>query len=250
MFSLNLLVLDYPLGNDLNNIFVSDSNINYEVVYYSSQDADFQNQMLIYLEEHKDSYNLITTNQIISNLTPTRLNQILTSLIQNNENDSFLFDICYISKWLDKCVTFTNQYNLEPEGITLVRTQGAKGFDTLLFSPRGTTTFTNRHSSIELNINDYIVKDIQSNILVAISFTASLLNYDPLKAETLNDYVRTVACESVKQTSPDTVSTMYLVYFIIIVIIVLVLAYLLFKLGPFLSSSIDEYKFFDNPLYV
>lgn len=186
----------------------------------------------------------------MSNISIDTFNSYLETIINNNQNGEYTFDICYVSKWLDNCFSYSDQYNLDDLGTTLVKTTGPKGFETLLFSPSGTSKFLSRHiPPFTLPLNEYLLQDINEDYLTAITFSQSLLVYNPLNAKTVNDYVRTATCQNIPINSNDQqTSNLYFFYFILIIIIVFILAWLIFKLSPFLRSSMDDYPFLDNPI--
>lgn len=251
---ISVLVLAQNSSSDyglIKKIFVSDSNLTYTFYIVNNVTDGMSDQILNFLNEHS-GYCIVTTNNIISTTTPEALNSYLYTIINNNENNVYVFDICYISKWLDSCFTYSNQFNLDDRGTTLVRTTGPKGFESLLFSPRGVATFVSRHSSpLNLSFNEYLTQDISRNALTAITFISSPVVYNPVNATSVTDYARTTECQNIPPTTNNQdISNMYLYYFILIIVIIFIAAWILFKLAPTLNASIDNYPIFDNPLYI
>lgn len=260
MTHVNVLVLSYNQGSEygmVKNIFNNDSNINYDFVAINPIGNDqLTDSISLFLMDHSDEYCIVTTNNIISTTTPTTLNHYLNIIISNNKTQDtpgvYEFDVCYISKWLDNCFSYSNQYNLDDNGTTLVRTIGPQGFETMLFAPSGISIFLSRHKApYLLSLNEYLLQDIKSNAIISVTFTQSPVVYDPLKATSINDYVRTVSCQNTPPIAQNSeISNLYFFYFILVIIIVFVTAWLIFKLTPALNSSIDDYTFLSNPLAI
>lgn len=260
--SINVIILTYntnSIDGLVKNLLQSESStITYNFSYIDPHQNSGNNNSYIndkirdFLIAHSSEYTLITSNNVISNSSPTDIRNILYETIINNNNGNYIFDVCYVSKWLDNCLTYNNQFELNNTGTTLVRTSGPKGFETILFSPRGAVTFTQRHtSSLPEAFNSYLVQDNEANALITITFIQSPIMYNPLKAMSVSDYIRTTECESVSlNTSNSEISNLYIFYFVLVIIIVFLLAWLFFKLGPTLSSSMDDYPFLRNPLAV
>lgn len=255
MTQINLLVLNYSQGNDISKIFVSDSDIVY-TTHYLDPDANITKNLLQFINQHQTEYTFITSNKIISNLQGSLFNSYIKQLILNNDGNQYLFGVCYVSKWMDKCLTYGSQFQLSDTGTTVVRTQGPKGFTTILISPAGATALSKYLATIDSNpimpiFNDLISRDILANKITAISFTESLISYDPLKATSSSDFIQTTECESSEKTiDSNSVGNIYLMWFFLLVMLILVLAFFIFKFSPFFNSSLDEYPVMTNKIFV
>lgn len=209
--------------------------------------------ILQFLQNNLDKYCIITTNNIISNILPDTLNEYINLVITNNINRTYNFDVCYISKWLDNCLSYTSQFNLDDRGTTLVRTSGPQGYETVLLTPAAIAKILNTHpvDSSPLSFNEYLLQDINSNLLVSITFTQSPVVYNPLLATSINDYARTIQCQYIPiKNQEQEISNLYFFYFVLVILIVFIFAWMLFKLSPVLNSKLDDYPIFNNPLAV
>lgn len=242
MTQINLIVLNYSHGNDINKIFVSDDDIIYTRINLEP-DSNLTKNLLEFINLHQTEYTIITSNKIISNLYGSLFNSYIKQLIIKNDANEYLFGVCYISKWMDKCLTYGSQYQLSDTGTTVVRTQGPKGFNTLLISPAGSVALSQYLPTIDLNpikpiFNELVLRDILANKITAISFTDSLTSYDPLKATSNSDFIQTTECESIEKIATmNNINNFYLMWFFLIVISILVLSFFIFKFTPFFNYT-------------
>ena len=262
--NIHVLVLSYNQGSEyglVKNIFKSDSNLEYDFVSINPTNSDSITDLIsLFLSDHSEDYCIITTNNIISSAqpssNPTSLNYYLNLIISNNKTlnspGRYEFDICYISKWLDNCFSYSNQFSLDDNGTTLVRTPGPQGFETLLFAPSGISIFLSRHQApFSLSLNEYLLQDINANAIISVTFTQSPVVFDPLKATSVNDYAKTISCQNTPPiTQSSDVSNLYFFYFILVILIIFIAAWLVFRFAPFINSSLDDYSLFSNPLAV
>lgn len=237
MSQINLLILNYTQGSDLSNIFVSNSEINY-TFYDFDVNKNLTSNLIDFLKQHQNEYNIVTSNKVTSNLNKDLFNYYLSKIIQNNNDNVYLFGVCYISKWLDKCLTYGSQFQLANTGTTVVRTQGPRGFNTILISPEGSSALGKHTVKENISLNSLILEDIAAGRTTAIAFTESLISYDPLKASSVSDLVQTNECEVYQKSTVVNNNTSYLVWFIILIVILFVVVMLMFRLTPYLNYQL------------
>jgi hypothetical protein len=154
-----------------------------------------------------NGYVLIIKDNSIINVTSQNLAELIVTACQNET-----WQLCYLSKWLDRCDLHRNKISPPGSTIFLVKTRLPHGCQAILFSPEGRDIVLkekkmkngqdfNVTTSLSASLNQAIDRGyIDANCFIPnlISYD---LTYDLTSIQQTNDYYKCQECRR-----PDTVS--------------------------------------------
>lgn len=150
-----------------------------------------------------DNYVLIIKDNSTTNVSPVNLAEILMAACQNKT-----WQLCYLTKWQDRCDLYTDKVKLGTTASILAKTYSPHGCQAILFSPEGRNIVLNEHkmkngenfrvtSSLDTSLN-YAIKE---GHLDATCIIPNLVTYDITTIRKDADYAKCQECSLLEQPS-------------------------------------------------
>jgi hypothetical protein len=188
-------------------------------------------------KNHPDSYVIIVKDTSTSEASPDRIADIVTAATSSGD-----WDVCYLSKWHDRCDLYSNKRPITGTSTTIAKTSSPHGLQAVIFSPAGRDMVLGRHplrdgSTFPTNqrISAALHNAIMNGQIEATCTVPNLISYDPLVATKDADFAKTQECEipngpnSGRNSLQQNGSSSNWLWWLIIIILVLLLLYVLYR---------------------
>jgi hypothetical protein len=193
------------------------------------------------LESLKDSYRnspsdytIVIKDTSISLANAETMADIVSTVINSGE-----FDICYLSKWHDRCDLYTNKTPIEGTNALIAKTQSPLGVQALLFSPSGrdiilrnkpmkNSKFFEMKANTDLGY--HLNQETLKNNINSICIVPNLISFDVTEAKSNADYAKSQECESPDNLEQSNIGTSGWIYTILIIIILIIVIWGIWKL--------------------
>ena len=166
------------------------------------------------------------------------------------------WDLCYLSKWLDRCDLYTGSKKIAGLNANLVRTSSPHGLQAVVFSPRGkqvilglSKMINDKYFDPENSLSDSLNKEIEKGAIIALAVTPNVFHYDVTTAKEVSDLAKTSECRKPSVTGAvedgESPGTGPLFWFIATIIIVILVLWSLYHLGS--SGGVEKTESPPNP---
>ncbi len=162
------------------------------------------------------------------------------------------WDLCYLSKWLDRCDLYTGSKKIAGLNANLVRTSSPHGLQAVVFSPRGKQVILGLSKMINReffdlggSLSDNLNKEIEKGAIIALAVTPNVFHYDVTTAREVSDLAKTSECRKPSATAveeDESPGTGPLFWFIATIIIVILVLWSLYHLGTSGTSEVENPK--------
>lgn len=234
-----------------------------EKIHFKLNDTcDHDYQLLIHSfglaskKSHYDNmYIILCKNTAVSSSTSQNILDVLEFVIHENKNHKNVFDLFYLSKWLDRCDQYTNIKEIN-NGLKVINTNSPNGFHCVMFSPLGRKKFLRSYHPDKHPIADRTLAQVLNSRIgykddkhegtfIALSTTPTLLNYDVIDGRgDPKNTLKTSECRDThiptKPTVGKVTSNMGFFWFIIITILIVLAAWCLIRFGFYYSNKYDD----------
>lgn len=116
--------------------------------------------------------------------------------------DVYNWDICYLTKWLDRCDLHENRQNIPGESASLAQSKSPHGIQALMFSPSGRDILIGKKSmrngvmfptisrSLDVELNDVIEK----NHMIAYCVNPNVFTFNTSHIKSITDLAKLSEC--------------------------------------------------------
>jgi hypothetical protein len=261
--SLPVKVYIYKDGNgDFNNSKFLFKEFYKKYIDYKCREYDYDYEIVINSfnlaskkENYENTYIIICKSSSVSACTSETISEIIEKVINENENCDNIFDIFYLSKWLDRCDQYTNIREMD-SGLKIVNTYSPNGIQCIMFSPQGREKFLKLYDPEEnpiygiklshvlnLRIDQSGEKNVDINsdeVFIAITTTPSLINYDIVNCKgKKSNNLKLCECRDIPNPAkPEPgVTTSHMAFFWLIIIIIFVILITIVTVKYFLDKN-------------
>lgn len=188
-------------------------------------------------KNHPDSYVIVVKDTSTSEASPDRVADIVTAATSSGD-----WDVCYLSKWHDRCDLYSHKHPINGTSTTIAKTSSPHGLQAVIFSPAGRDMVLGRHPLRDGSTfpqNQRIASALHDAILQgkieATCTVPNLISFDPLAATKSSDYIKTQECEippvneEGKNSLQQTTTSYSWLWWILLVVAILVILYLLYR---------------------
>lgn len=188
LFSLNVIAISPPSNmTPEKNMSVKDLIESYRI-QWCLKDAK---------NRYPKNHVIVAKDSSISDASPNRIADVVSAATNNGQ-----WDVCYLSKWMDRCDLYSNKKPINGTMTTLTKTVSPHGLQAIILSPKGREVilgnqpmkngemFDLLEAPLSQNLNEKIV----SGNLEATATVPNLLTYDITFANKSSDYLKTHEC--------------------------------------------------------
>ena len=195
-------------------------------------------------KKYPDRYTLILKDTSVTTTSPDSLEKIIRATI-----DIGGWDICYLTRWLDRCDLYRNAVTVDNQMSVIVKTLSPNGTQALLFSPKGKQITIGQRkmnngkyfTPINIPLDTKFNEEIQSGNMSALCTTPNQFEFDVFQARSTTDLAKLSDCRRPENnTNGKESSALPFVWFAVIVIIVIIIAWALYILGPSNHVTLDN----------
>lgn len=177
--------------------------------------------------QYPDKYVLIVKDTSVSNSSPERIADIISSAIVAGG-----WDVFYLCRWQDRCDLYTDKRPISGMTTLLAKTVSPHGTQALLFSPHGRDVVLGRlpmSDNTTFNIGSKPLGNQLNNAIAKGSLSAqcavpNLIEYDVTAAKSASDYRKLAECAltGLKSNLQQTSNASWIWVIIIILIVLLI----------------------------
>jgi hypothetical protein len=152
----------------------------------------------------KDAENRYPRNHVIivkdtsaAEASPKQVADVVSAATNNG-----VWDVCYLSKWMDRCDLYTDKKPINQTMTTLVKTMAPNGLQALIVSPKGRDVILGnkpmKNGKMFDMLSGPLAQKLNENIvngnLDATATVPNLLSFDVNSANKPEDYLKTHEC--------------------------------------------------------
>jgi len=150
-----------------------------------------------------NDYVLVIKDNSITNVTSQNVAELIVAACQHKT-----WQLCYLSKWLDRCDLYKDKISLLGSTTFLVKTRSPHGCQAILFSPEGRDIVLKEKKmkngqdfNVTTSLSASLNQAIDRGYIDATCFIPNLISFDLTSIQQSNDYYK---CQECRQ--PDTAS--------------------------------------------
>jgi hypothetical protein len=187
---------------------------------------------------HGNRFTLIIKDNSTTNCSCDDIDEIVSAAIERYyDNDHW--DICYLTKWLDRCDLYSHKTTIDKKSTVFVKTRSPHGVQAMLFSPHGRNiilgyksfhdgSFFHLNKSLSTVLNSYI----EHGLFKAICAFPNVFEYDVTTAKGVTDLAKLSQCRRPENNGKKSPGAFPFIVFLAVVIGTILLVWALYYLGP------------------
>ncbi len=165
---------------------------------------------------------------------------IKNSSVSNTSSSKiiFLYDLCYINRWSDKCQLYTKKLTID-ETTMITTTQSPNGVQAIMYTPNGRDIILGLRPMkngklfiVTQPIAQQLTMMIYQGNISAKCIVPNLVEYNINDAVSNADYLKVQECDLVYTPEQTNINTVSFFWFFLILFLLIILGWCLLKIGP------------------
>ncbi len=188
-------------------------------------------------QKYPQCYTIVLKDNSVSATDSNILTKVVNTAVSIGE-----WDLCYLTRWLDRCDLYRDPICIEGTTVKLVKTFSPNGLQSIMFSPKGRDIVIGKHklpdggyfTPINIPLGTKFNLAIDVGQLSALCAVPNLLEFDVFQATSVSDLAKLTDCRRPTTTTENGMGPgpIPFFWFVLIILIVMILVWAFYAIGP------------------